>query len=105
MSWQQPAVASLGGRAALSWCVCALRCAQVTLRPGAYSIEETAYWSERVYRCVGGGWAAEAPRQVWVGRTSGTPQRGLGWPCPFAHPPTPAPCFRLSYVQPRDAAA
>ena len=23
---------------------------QVTLGPGAYSIEETAYWSERVYR-------------------------------------------------------
>ena len=25
---------------------------EVTLGPGAYSIEETAYWSERVYRCV-----------------------------------------------------
>ncbi len=23
---------------------------EVTLGPGAYSIEETAYWSERVYR-------------------------------------------------------
>lgn len=27
-----------------------IRCLQVTLGPGAYSIEETAYWSERVYR-------------------------------------------------------
>lgn len=27
---------------------------QVTLGPGAYSIEETAYWSERVYRWGGG---------------------------------------------------
>lgn len=27
-------------------------CVQVTLGPGAYTIEETAYWSERVYRCA-----------------------------------------------------
>ena len=30
----------------------ALPALQVTLGPGAYSIEETAYWSERVYRWV-----------------------------------------------------
>ena len=35
----------------LTWHAC-LWCLirQVTLGPGAYSIEETAYWSERVYR-------------------------------------------------------